>query len=64
MSHIGYAIMSDTVSLQVQLVLGSYGDLVSGEKDITIELRYPLDEIENVVMWSKMYEDIEIVDGY
>ena len=55
--------MSDSVSLQVQLVLGTYGDLVSGEKDITIELRYPLDEVDDVVMWSKMYEGIEIVDG-
>ena len=47
----------------MQLVLGTYGDLVSGEKDITIELRYPLDEVDDVVMWSKMYEGIEIVDG-
>ena len=50
------------MSLQVQMVLGSEGNLLNRTTDVTIKLKYP-ESGSDVIMWQKVYEDMTLVDG-
>ena len=53
---------NNEVSLQVQMILGSEGNLLNKTTDITMKLKYP-SGYTDVVMWEKVYSNITLVDG-
>ena len=56
------ALTDSAVTLQVQMVLGTDGELINGTKDVSIRLSYDTNGTE-VVMWEKMYENEVINSG-
>ena len=62
LSFNSYSLTDGEVSLQVQMVLGSEGNLLNRTTDVTIKLKYP-ESGSDVIMWQKVYEDMTLVDG-